>query len=434
MFNKKYFVGLLFVSVFVLSGLVAFAQTNSISGKVQLKADGGARTPAVGVQIDCYDLTIFTQEGSKATCDSTKTNESGEFTVTGLSPEGKYILAASADGIGPRITLPEKAGKTDEIITVIKGNGEVLTKNEVWQAYAFSKNSAGGFSSDQKAAQAQYEKRLAELSASNDKIKASNTKIKEFLDAGNKAYAAENYDLAITKYDEGINLAPDFIGSAPVFYNNKAAALKNRAVKRFNSAIGTKDAATIKQGKVDAKKDLVGVIDAAYKSYVILDKAKPTEVSDKANHKKNIFNAVDYARDATRIMVQIDLVDEERAGNVKTLLSKYMELQSDKVKKGKAQSSIGSYLMKSGDYTSAVVEFKKALEYSKRDPDVLAGLGLSLYTASFDTDSKTQRQEGLNYMSAFLKVAPKNHRMRSGILGAVDDLIKNQKLKPQKIK
>jgi len=240
--------------------------------------------------------------------------------------------------------------------------------------------------------------------------------------------------VAIAKYDEGIGLAPEFLGSAPVFYNNRAAALKNRAVDKFNTAIKTKDPATIAKGKTDAGKDLVGVLDSAYKSYMILTKAKPTDISDKANYKKNMYNATDYARDATRIMVQIQLIDAEKVDEVKTLIGGYLEIESDKVKKGKAQSALASYLMGSGEYDTAATEFKKALKYSSKDPDVLAGLGLSLYTAGEVNENKAQKQEGLNYMAYFLKIAPKNHRMRSGIVGAVDELTKNQKFKPQKIK
>ena len=429
MFNKKYFARILFVSVFALCSLAVFGQENSISGKLQIKGSNDGKSPVVGAKIDCYDITAFTV-ASESKCSGTKTNEKGEFIVSGLKPEGKYILAASATGIGPRITFPTKVGKMDLVITVDAGDGEVLTKTEVWQAFAFAKNASGGFSEDQKLGQAVYEKRLADMTANNAKIERNNDAIKVALNDGNKAYTAKNYDLAIAKYDEGIKLAPEFLGSAPIFYNNKAAALKNRAVEVFNSAIKTKDGTAIAKGKADAKKDLSGVIEAAYKSYMILSKASPANISNKADHKKNMFNAADYARDAARIMVQIHLVDDQHIAAVKALIGAYLDIETDKAKKGKAQKVFARYLMEAYDYAAAAVEFKKALNYSGKDSDLFAFLGLSL----FSTGEESQKQEALNYMSHYLKIAPKSHKMRNDISELVKELTVVQKLKPQKIK
>lgn len=431
MFSKNYYTLILLMFLFVVAE-AAFSQDSSIKGTVMLEKGVGS-SPVVGANVDCYNVTNFTKL-TKSGCSSTKTNEKGEFVISGLDAEAKFILSVSGKGIGPRITLEVKPGGKNEKITVDEGNGKTLTKVEVWQAFADSKRPSGGFSDDQKQAKAQYDKWRAERESMNEKIKENNAQASQLLEEGNIAYADKNYDLAIAKYEEGYNVNPEFVGSAPVFLNNKAAALKNRAVDNFNDAIRTKDTAKINKAKVKVGKDLSDAIDAAGKAYNLLAKASPADISDQANHEKNKFNATDYARDAARIMVQADLVDAEKVGVIKILLVEYIKMQSDKVKKGKAQSVLASYIMGTGDYGTAAIEFKKAFRYLKKDPDVLAGLGLSLYTVSYETNDKAQQQESLNYMDFYLKTAPKKHRMRDGIEGAVDDLVKNHQLKPKKLK
>lgn len=454
MFSKNYYTLILLMFLFVVTE-AAFSQGASIKGTVMLEKSVGS-SPVAGANVDCYNVTNFTQL-TKSGCSSTKTNEKGEFVISGLDAKAKFILSVSGKGIGPRITLEVKPSGKNEKIIVDEGNGKALTKAEVWQAFADSKRPSGGFSDDQKQAKVQYDKWRAERESMNEEIKENNAQASQLLEEGNIAYADKNYDLAIAKYEEGYNVNPEFVGSAPVFLNNKAAALKNRAVDNFNAAIKNKDTikinnARIKVGnkelsdaaclnstdlcpaRIELIKDLSDAIDAASKAYNLLDNASPADITDQANHKKNKFNATDYVRDTARIMVQTGLVDAGKVSVVKKLLAEYVKMQSDKVKKGKAQSVLASYIMGTGDYAAAAIEFKKAFRYLKKDPDVLAGLGLSLYTVSYETNDKAQQQESLNYMDFYLKTAPKKHRMRDGIEGAVDDLTKNHKLKPKKLK
>lgn len=429
MYGKKFFAPLFFIAAFAFGSISVFAQGAVLKGKVVQKK-GSASTPVAGVTVTCYNVTDFTQL-TKTSCGSTKTDEAGVYSISGLSANGSFIVAVGGAGIGPRITLPAKPGEKDELITATEGDGKLLSKDEVWQAYAFAKVGSG-FTEDQKKAQVEWEKRFAFLKANIKKAEDNNAKIGQLLKEGNGAYAAEQYDLAIAKYDEGFNLSPDFVGSAPVFLNNKATALKSRAVNTFNTAIKLGNPA-ITQVKVQTAKDLSDALDALGKSYAILSNTIAADIVDQANFKKNMFNAAYFGSDAVRIMVQIELVDPDKVGTAKTLITKYVELENDKVKKGKAHTHLASYLLSAGETDGAIAEFRKALGYSDKNPDTLAGLGLSLYTASFDSSSRAQKQEALNYMSAFLKVAPQSHKMRDGILGAVEDLTKNQKLKPQKI-
>ena len=429
MFRKNFYLTLIFTFVFFATS--AIAQDAAITGKVMMKGDS-ATTPLGGVTVVCYLLTDFTV-GGETKCGSVKSGDDGTFSITGLTVKTKYVLAAYGPGIGPRVTLPVEANDKEKQITATPGDGNTLTKLEVWQAFAFS-DGGGGATGDQKAAQKLYETELAKKSAKNEEVKANNEKLEVLLKEGNAAYESKDYDTAIVKYAEGYKLAPDFLGSAPVFLNNRAAALKNRAVINYNAAAKSKDAAALASAKVAAGKDLAETLKVVGMSYKLLKNAPASERGKQQTHKTNIFNAVDYGRDAIRIMVQIDLVDMDQVVAAKEVTAGYLKVQKDKVKSGQAQAALAGFIMASGDYEAAAAEFRKALDFSDSDPDVLAGLGLALYTVAYESNNKAQQQESLNYMDRYLKVAPKNHRMRNGIVGAVDDLTKNHKLKPKKLK
>jgi tetratricopeptide (TPR) repeat protein len=89
--------------------------------------------------------------------------------------------------------------------------------------------------------------------------------------------------------------------------------------------------------------------------------------------------------------------------------------------------------MDSGDYTTAVDEYRKAIVLSPDDADTLAGISLALYTLGEDKKSKDMKQESLNYMDKFLRVAPKDHKLRDDIEGLANYIKTQEKLKPQKI-
>ena len=431
MFCKNSFLSFFVVVMVSVCSVAVYAQDATITGKVTLKGESGS-TPVEGATVNCYLLTDFT-EATENVCSPSTTDKDGVYRLTGLRAGAKYILSVGGAGIGPRRTDPVKPGSKDGSFIVEKGEGKILSKIEVWKDFAYAKQQSGRQTDDQKKALAQYKEKSTAISAKNEKIEANNAKIGGLLKEGTAAYVARDYDLAIAKFEEGFKVSPDFVGSAPVFLNNKSAALKNRAVETYNTAVKTKDAVKINEGKAKAEKDLSNIITASHASYELLRNAKTSDITNQETHRENLFNSVDYAREAIWIMVQLSLVDIEKAELVKTLVAGYLDMEKDKTKKGKAQTTLASYIMLSGDFNSAIIEFKKALGYSGNDPDILAGLGLSLYSASYESNDRAQQQESLNYMAAYLKTAPKDHIMREGIAGAIEDLTKNKKLKPKKI-
>ncbi len=420
--------------LFILIGLAAFGlppafaqDTTTISGVVKLKKDGASK-PVGGITVGCYNLSDFTAK-TNIPCKSTTSDVEGKFTLSGLDAASKYILAISGPGIEGSVTLPVKPGSKDQQITVLPGEGKPLSKLEVWSGYA-----NGGTSSDQKKAKVLLDAEIAARSESNEKIQQKNETIQASLTAGNNAFNSGNYDLAIVKYEEGIQADPEFIGSAPILLNNKGAALKKRAVNNYNAAIKSKDSDQIERSKVATLRDLSESLNSFSRAYSILSKAPASEISNQANHKKTVFTSLDGGRDAIRIMSVVQLADPERNDAAKLLTSKYIEAVSEKPKKGEALNNLAKYLMFAYDYEGAAAQFKKALAFSPKNPDILANLGISLYTAAAISNSRQQKQESLNYLSAYLKIAPKDHKMRSGVAETVKDLTTKDKLKPQKLR
>ena len=87
-----------------------------------------------------------------------------------------------------------------------------------------------------------------------------------------------------------------------------------------------------------------------------------------------------------------------------------------------------------GDSTSAVPIYKKVLEVAPDNPDLLGGLGLSLFDVGVSTTNREQMQEGLNMMERFAQLAPDTHPLKNDIKGAVEYLKTTEKLTPQKVK
>ncbi|MEZ5347091.1 MAG: carboxypeptidase-like regulatory domain-containing protein [Pyrinomonadaceae bacterium] len=429
MFRINRFVSLMMIiGILAFGSIVAFAQATSIDGVVQVKKD--STTPLEGVTVTCYNLKDFT-ESANLPCASATSDAEGKFSLTGLTAESSYVLTVSGPAIGARVTLPIKPGEKAEI-TVEPGDGKALSKVEVWNAFAYSPGS-GGPTKEQKLAQAEYEKIVADVESKNAKIIEKTKIIQAALDAGNAAYNSGNMELAIAKYEEGIQADPEFIGSVPVLLNNKATAMKRRAVDNYNSDVRSSDNAVKSAAKDKATKDLSTALGDFDKSYVMLKNAPAAAVSEKENHKKNILNALDGGRDVIRIMAQLEVADPSKVEQAKNLTNGILEIETDKAKKGAAELNFGRYLMYAGDYEGAAAELKKALAFTSNDPDILAYLGLSLYTAGAINESRAQKQESLNYFDVFLKAAPKDHKLRTDIDAMVADLTTTEKLKPQKL-
>jgi hypothetical protein len=222
MFRKNYLIGFLTIALFLIGSPAIFAQTTApIGGRVELKGADGTMTPVEGALVEVYRTDV------KSKFPSDTTDKKGKFSFAGLPLGAVFVLSISGPGINPEIIPNIKAGMDQLVINVLPGDGKKWTEDEVRQAVSGgTTNQSTELTADQKKQKEEYDKKVAEIKAKNEKIQSQTAVVQKALDEGNAAFNSKNYDVAVVKYEEGFQANPDFVGSAPVLLNNKGAALK----------------------------------------------------------------------------------------------------------------------------------------------------------------------------------------------------------------
>ncbi|MDQ2746720.1 MAG: tetratricopeptide repeat protein [Acidobacteriota bacterium] len=431
MLRKNYFAFLLAIALLAMCESAVFAQTAPVRGKVELKKADGTTEPVAGAVIDVYRTDV------KGKSPSGKTDKKGAFAFAGL-PLGTFVFAVSAPNIKPEIYPNIKAGAEGVTITVSAGDGKRLTEDEVRQSLNAAPTTAepgkqtAPQTAEQKKAQAEYEKQIAEVTAKNTKTQNADAIIKKSLEEGNKAFTDKNYDVAISKYDEGVNAEPDYVGSAPVLLNNKTAALLARARVNYNQSVKLTDAAAKTAGLTSVKKDLDDAITASERSLTVLKTAAASNPADQKSYDSNRSQALANRKEVYWLMAKTG-ADRTKGKETLAAFDEYLAVETDAKKKADAQLALGDALRETGDADNAIIAYRKALETSPDNPDVLAGLGLSLFNAGVVGDNKEQKQEGLNLMQKFAETAPENHPLKASVKDAVEYLKTQEKLTPQKV-
>ncbi|HXG82869.1 MAG TPA: tetratricopeptide repeat protein [Pyrinomonadaceae bacterium] len=445
MFCKNYFSRLTAVALFLSGSLFVFAQTSPVRGKIELKKADGTTEPVVGAMVEVF------RTDSKGKLPNGKTDKKGVFSFAGFPLGQTFALSISAPTIKPAVYPNIKAGMENITITVVPGDGKRSTEEEVRQFLAAPAASTSGSASGNTTAQTdsakpakesaedkkrreEEAKKIAEITANNEKIKNSDAIIQRSQEEGSKAFAAKNYDLAIAKYEEGYQASPDFVGSAPILLNNKAASYNERAVILHNQNVKITDTTQKIANKAKIKQDFADALDAYNKSLTMTkNAANSTEVpAQKIAETK--LQTLRGAQNAMQFMVMTDAVDEKATTAARTLTQEYIAIETDAAKKVKAQTVLGDVFRVSGDSDNAIIEYKKALEITPDNADALAGLGLSLYNSGvLNNNNKAQMQEGLNYMTRFAEVAPANHPLKADVAGLVEYLKTAENLTPQKV-
>jgi tetratricopeptide (TPR) repeat protein len=436
MFRKNYFNFLLAAALFLMSGIVAFAQTAPVSGRVELKKADGTTAPVADALVEVLRMDV------KSKLPSDKTDKKGNFAFAGLPLGGRYILVVSGTGIAPMIFPNVRAGSENFAITVTEGDGKRFTEEEVRQSLAqgaSSNNSnantetkSAELTEEQKKAKAEYDKQVAEITEKNKKIQAEDAIVQKAIAEGNAAFNAKNYDLAIVKFDEGYKASPDYVGSAPVFLNNKGIALRIRGVETYNQSIKATDPSAKVEGMNKVLKDFSEALDAFNASWTLLKNTPAASVPDAKSYESNKMQALRGAKELVKFMAATEKVDNSKIGIAKTLIQEYLTTETDQAAKAQAQINLADLYRVAGDSDNAVAEYKKALEISPDNPDALAGLGLSLFNAGEINNNVAQKQEGLGYMERFAQVAPDNHKLKSSVADAVTYL-KSQKITSTKV-
>lgn len=394
MFRRILFAPFACAVLFAAAAVSVSAQA-TIGGKVEMKKSETETVPVEGAKVDCYRVDIV------QSCRSTTTNSRGEFLLLGVPYTGQVVLAVSGEGLAPRLSPIIKGGSEGVVIETVAGDGNVPTEEQVRAAVA-GMATTGELTEEQKKAQAEYEKKVKEITAKNEEAKNKNALYDKYSSEGDAAYKQQDFALAAEKYEEGYKVDPEYMGSAPVFLNKRADALLNKAIIAYNTAIKTGDKATIDKAKAEVARDMSDALTTVNKAYGMTTNAKPAEIISPDAHKKNIKASVDVAKSIVSTMVKMNV-------------------------------SLASYIADENDAENAVKIYKDTLVMLPGDPDVMAGLALSLYLSGEFLGNKEKKQESLNYWTEYTKVAPKDHSQQAAAAEFIDILTNIDKLKAQSV-
>lgn len=416
------FTSIIAAAVLLFSVVAACAQTGQLRGHVNMKQADGTTVKAADALIDVFRTDMI---GAY----HTKTDKKGEFVFAGLPFIGHYIVAASMPNAAPYALKEVRPGKDiDYELNLIPGDGHRFTEAEAKTAVAGASSGGGETAPSESAAdKAKREALIKEnekITAANKKADDTNKIVGEAFKAGNTALAAKNYEEAVKQYDVG--LAADAEQAA--LLTNKAAALKAMGVDKYNAAIQSKDDAARNSGIEAAKASFKGSAEAADKAVELIKKEPAaTDPNDQKRHDANKYAAMAVRAEAYRLYVSKG--DPSQADNGITAFQDYMTVETDPVKKSKAQLDLAQMLLDSGAGDKAFAEYQKILAEKPDDPDANLGAGLALYS----TGDKTKYQEAANYFQHFVEKAPDTHKFKNDAKDILANLKNTENVVPEKI-
>lgn len=425
MFRRYLFPLLAAATLIISANLVASAQVGALRGHVVLKQADGTKIPASDAAIDVFRTDL----SGKYT---TKTNKKGEFVFAGLPYVGTYIVAASHPAAQPNWALGVKAGReTDYTIELSPGDGKRPTLDEI-KGLSSNRGSKSGAkdsgearqpTAEEKAKIAEEAKKIAEISAKNEKATKSNEIVARTFQAGNDAFTAKNYDVAIAQYEEG--LAAD--SEQPALLVNQARAYTSRGVNRYNAAVTSKDEAAKTAGIEGAKADFRAAATATTKAVgMIKAQPVPTEPAELVKYNNNKLAAFTVNAEAHRLFVSKG--DPSQADAGLAAYKEYIAVETDPVKKAKAQLDAAQLLLDAGAVDKAYTEFRAIVTAEPDNADANLGAGLSLFASG----DKAKYQDAANFLQHYVDVAPETHKFKADAKAILAELKNTEKVVPEK--
>lgn len=423
MFKRSMMFVVFAAALFSLGATTGFAQYASISGVVMVEKDGGA-VPAEGVLVEVF-RTDISQGGPKD-----KTDKGGRFAFAGVQLGGTYVLAFSGPGMSPSYIPGVKPGAENLKITLKAGDGRQLTPAEI-RTLAAGGGGSGQMSDDEKKKVAEQEAKIKEIEASNKKIEEANAIVTRSLAEGNAAFQAKDYDTAIVKYEEGYNAMPDFMGSAPIMLNNKGIALRVRAVNNYNAAIKVADPKAREEAKSKVRSEFSAALEAHVKALKMLKTPPPANVTAEVV-KAQTTTALEQGYAVLKVIAQTEQVDPANMENTKFLLDEVVAVEADPVKKAAVKIVLGDLFRVSQDSDNAILVYKEVLAGDPNNVDAMAGAGLSLVNAGYNSGNKAQLQEGADLLQKYSETAPADHKYINDAKGLIEVLKAEQNINPTK--
>lgn len=415
-----------FFSLILLTAIFAAsisAQTElTITGTVEVDK-AGTRSPLAGAKVDLFQVDA---DGKGKTAIS---GEGGKFSFNELEAGKVYLLSVSGPGAAPSYLEDIRPGMQGVLVIMASGDGRSVNEIELKTAIA---TATSQMSAEDKKKQADLQAKRREIAEKNQKIVDSTKIVDAALKAGNAAYQAKDYDLAVIKYDEGFAAESSFVGIAPVLLNNKGAALNARAVDNYNKNVKIVDPAERRTAMNAVKKDLSDSAETHGKSFNILKSAPAEDITDKTAFEVNKQRALFGGREAFRLMVATEQVDDTKGDLAKQIISEYIATETDKVKKDAAMLILADVFRVAGDSTNAIAEYRRVLTSDANNLDAMAGLGISMVNEGYLKEDKTLLQEGANVLQQYATAAPATHKYKDDAQGLIEVLKTQNNIAPQK--
>jgi tetratricopeptide (TPR) repeat protein len=420
MFRKSLFTVVAALAMVFSAAIITSAQVGELHGHVFMQQADGTKVPLADAVIDVYRTDISSKY-------NTKTNKKGEWIFAGIPYIGTYTVAVSHPTAQPTWQPNVKAGRdVDVVLNVSPGDGKRLTLDEIKALGASSGAAVGGTeSAADRAKREEAMRKNAEIEARNKKIEETNVIVERTFNAGNAALGLKNYDEAISQYDAGLAADPE----QPMILANKSVALKARGVQKYNAGITAKDDAEKKTSLDSAKADFKAAADAMIKS-VELIKSQPVP-ADAVQY--NINKLFAYANRADAMRLFVTKVDQSQAAAGKTAYEEYIAIETDPVKKSKAQHDLAQMLFDANSFEDALAEYRKILEVTPDDTDALVKSGMLLFNiGAMENNNKAKYQEAANYLQQFVDKAPDTDKFKADAKAILEELKNQQNVKAEK--
>lgn len=419
MFRKTLFPIVAAMAMLISAAITASAQVGELHGHVFMQQADGTKVPLADAVIDVYRTDISSKY-------NTKTNKKGEWVFAGIPYIGTYTVAASHPTAQPTWQPGVKAGRDlDVVLTVTPGDGKRLSLEDIKSLGAATGTPVSGTeSAADRAKREEAMRKNAEIEAKNKKIEETNTVVERTFNAGNAALGLKNYDEAITQYDAGLAADPE----QPMILANKSVALKARGVQRYNAGIASPNEAEKKTAVDGAKSDFRAAAEAMTKAVEMI-KAQPVP-ADATQYNVNKLFAYGARADAMRLFVT--KVDQTQAEAGKTAYEEYIAIETDPVRKSKAQHDLAQMLFDANAYEQALAEYRKILEATPDDTDALVKSGMLLFTIGAVNNDKAKYQEAANFLQRFVDKAPDTDKLKADALAVLENLKSEQNVKAEK--